>query len=251
MTQIIEPLPMTALAQQLQVPTLEEVAAQPYDATREIARLEAQVKAFEAHQRFGALYAAAGFGRGDKNSCTVIIELGASMGFSAAESLMGIYLVNGIPAVGAHLRAARMKAAGYDWEFTQQDEKACVIELKFRGRKIGTCSFTWAEAERMKTKIDGKPAPLTAKDNWQNSPSDMLYARCITRAQRRYAPHVLNPNLADYTSGESFDLLQVAEESMEPQNIEAASKRAGERLKAKLESQRIEKAAAEEVSANA
>ena len=46
---------------------------------------------------------------------------------------------------------------------------------------------------------DAKRAGLTGKDNWRKYPSDMLWARMISRAKRRVAPDVC---MGAYVEGE-------------------------------------------------
>jgi hypothetical protein len=62
-------------------------------------------------------------------------------------------------------------------------------------------SFTIEEAKRAK---------LTDKDNWKNFASDMLFARALTRGQRRYAPDVAIGSV--YAEGEIADEVQVQPE---------------------------------------
>jgi len=151
----------------------------------------------------------------------VKIELGESMGFTPAESMQGIDIIKGRPAVGAHLRSARMKAAGYDWKFARHDDKGCKILLYRHGKPLlnadgmqAASEFTEAEAARINKGRDG-----TIKDNWKNAPKNMYFARCITNAQRWYAPDVLNPRIL--STEEAIDLEEVIAETaarpVEPQ----------------------------------
>lgn len=74
-------------------------------------------------QRLAKMFASAGcFADVDRNDkgewfpedvsiarAMIKIELGESMGFSPAEAMSGIDIIKGRPAIGAHLRAARMQ----------------------------------------------------------------------------------------------------------------------------------------------
>jgi hypothetical protein len=151
----------------------------------------------------------------------VKIELGESMGFTPAESMQGIDIIKGRPAIGAHLRATRMKAAGYDWQFARHDEKGCKVFLFRNGKPLlnkdgsqANCEFTEAEANRINKGRDG-----TLKDNWKNAPKNMYFARTITNAQRWFASEVLNVRIL--STEEAIDLEDVIAETnarpVEPQ----------------------------------
>jgi hypothetical protein len=118
----------------------------------------------------------------------VKIAIGRDYGFSIAESMQYIELIQGRPSIAAHARAAKMKAAGYYWKFTQFDAVACkLIVYGPKGDELGDSSFTIEDAKRM---------GLAEKDNWKKNPRNMLYCRAISNAQRWYAPEVLSASLA-------------------------------------------------------
>lgn len=117
----------------------------------------------------------------------VKIAIGRDFGFSAAESMQYIELIQGRPSIAAHARAAKMKAAGYGWKFLKFDSTTCHVEVyDKRGEILGDSSFTLDDAKRMN---------LDAKDNWKKNPRNMLYCRAISNAQRWYAPEVLSAAL--------------------------------------------------------
>lgn len=143
----------------------------------------------------------------------VKIELGASMGFSAAEAMTGIDIIKGRVAVGASLRGARMQRAGFSWPQMVVNNKGCWMPLCFKGEPMMA----------PKTAEDGTPvlgpdgAPIMAQvvvsftepdarmlglfdkreSMYLKDPSSMFYARTITRAQRRYGPGVLGVDALD------------------------------------------------------
>lgn len=148
----------------------------------------------------------------------VRIDLGESMGFSAAESLQGIHIIADQVAVAAQLRAARMQSAGFDWDIQwhwagKPETSECTgitLYLKRNGKPMLdrqgnqiTVSYLKADAERMLTKIwEGdrghrtcRTVSILEKDNWKMSPRNMYFSRCITNTQRWYAPGVLSANL--------------------------------------------------------
>lgn len=127
----------------------------------------------------------------------VKIELGEAMGFTAAESMTGIDIIKGRMAIGASLRAARMQRAGFSWKFLQLDNAGCSLAGYFKGRPLldernnpAVVSFT---------EVDAKMQGLLGKEgsNYTRCPSDMYFARCITRFQRRYGPGVLGLDIPD------------------------------------------------------
>jgi len=169
---------------------VRQVGRQPQQITPEL---------FEMQQRQARMFAVSGafadiHGKTQEQAIAlalVKIQLGYEMGLSAIESMHGISLIQGRPAVGAHIRARKMRQAGYSWRFIEQTDEACEIEIRYLGHVQGTCRYTMEDAKRA-----GLVKPGGA---WTKSPSDMLYARCITRAQRRFAPEVLYGEILDPT----------------------------------------------------
>lgn len=160
------------------------------------AQLSAEAALFVTQQRMAKLFALSGCfadvkGQSEEQAIAkayVKIALGASMGFSPAESMSGIDLIQGKPAIGAHLRATRMRAAGYRWTIDKLDATGCELTIYRGDEQLGRVVFTMADAKRM---------GLAGKDNWTKQPEDMLFARTITRAQRRYAPEALGAYVMD------------------------------------------------------
>ena len=185
---------------------LDSIVEATVDWDSHMKSIEFKERTLSLHQKIASTYSRSGStNASNADQIVMILQLGASMGFSEAESVNGIHLIEGKPTIGAHLRAAKMKRAGYDWRFSQCDNAACIMTLYFRGQQIGECSFTIAEAQGVTWKDKaGATKKLVDKDNWRNSPSDMLFARCITRAQRRFAPHVLAGAMMDPDEADNF-----------------------------------------------
>lgn len=139
------------------------------------------------------------------------IEFGASMGFNEGESISGIDIIKGRLAIGAHLRAARMKKAGFSWTQMVCNNKGCWMPLEYKGQPMMHQKFDEATGKLVfdgdkpvmvqvvvsYTEADAKQADLFKKDNYQRDPSAMYFARSITRAQRRYGPEVLGVDVLD------------------------------------------------------
>lgn len=111
------------------------------------------------------------------------MEIGHSLGIPPAQSVQQVYLIKGTPSVSAHLKAEKMRRAGYWWNFIQHDETVCHLELFKQGRKVGEVKYTIEDARRALLVKDDKDA-----SNWVKTPKNMLFARAISNAQRWYAP---------------------------------------------------------------
>lgn len=149
----------------------------------------------------------------------VKIKLGESMGFSEAESMTGIDIIQGRVAVGASLRAARMQRAGFSWPQMTCTDKGCWIPLCLKGEPIlqqkvdDNCNLVFktdgspamSQVVVSFTENDAKNAGLAAKDNYKKDPSSMYFARAITRAQRRYGPGVLGIDVLDTYEAKDMD----------------------------------------------
>jgi hypothetical protein len=107
---------------------------------------------------------------------------GAELGLPPFASIAGIHVIQGKPSLSANLIATLVdNDPRYNYNVVQHDSAACVIEWHRNGQKVGIAGFTMAEA---------KTAGLAGKDNWKKYPSDMLFARSISRGARRFAPGI-------------------------------------------------------------
>lgn len=206
-----------------------------------------EVAIFEMQQRQARLMVATGLfsdikGESQEQSIAKAffkIALGASMGFSAAESMQGIDIIQGRPAIGAHLRAARTEAHGITWPQMVISDKGCWMPLCLHGRpmmqpKIDPATNAIAVGQDGKpvmvqtvvafTMEDATRMGLAGKDNWKKQPQDMLFARCVTRVQRRYAPNALGSSggrVLDMTEAQDgvFELPEVPEVTAPPSDL--------------------------------
>jgi len=163
------------------------------------------VHLFEMQQRQARLFAMSGLfadikGQTQEQAIAqafVKIALGDAMGFSPAESMTGIDIIQGRVAVGANLRAARMQRAGFSWApppgkkgpSAKITDKGCWLPLYYKGEPI--LDSDGKQVVISYTEEDAKAAGLLAKDNYKKNPRNMYFARAITNAQRWYAPGVL------------------------------------------------------------
>lgn len=136
--------------------------------------------------KLGEVLARSGFFADAKEASQAVVKVlaGQELGFGPIASMTGIHIVQGKPALGANLIASQIKRYGnYDFSVIELTDEVCTISISENGTERGRASFTIAEAQK---------AGLTGKQTWKAYPSDMLFARTITRAARRFCPDVLS-----------------------------------------------------------
>lgn len=203
---------------------LDSVASKTQDL-----RTRERAEEFEFQQRRAKMYAASGLFRDKKADpitamaqTMVRIDLGESLGFTPAQSLQGIHVINGATAISSALRADRLARFGYSWDIewlnnAKGECEGCRLWVKLHGKPMLdrngnqiTEAYTKADAQRMMTTIWDNKIPkrvsILEKDNWQMSPRNMYFARAITNFQRFYAPHVLSAMLPSVEEAEDFDM---------------------------------------------
>lgn len=138
----------------------------------------------ESLQMAAAALHASGYFTDVKSQAQAMVKVmaGAELGLPPFASMSGIHIVQGKPVLGANVIATLVKNSGrYDYRIRQSDGNVCVLEWRENGQPVGESSFTMSEAQA---------AGLTGKDNWKKYPSDMLFARAISRGARRFAPGI-------------------------------------------------------------
>ncbi len=139
---------------------------------------------FDSISRAAVVLAKSGFFKDVQSEAQAIVKVmaGAELGLPPFASMSGISIIQGKPVLGANLIATLVKNdPRYDYRPVEHTDTACIIEWKEGGKVVGQSSFTWEEAAR---------AQLTGKDNWKKYPSDMLFARAISRGARRFSPGI-------------------------------------------------------------
>ena len=112
----------------------------------------------------------------------VKVMAGMELGLPPFASMSGIHIIQGKPTLGANVIATLVKNdPRYNYKVKQADATACVLEWFEDGKKVGEAGFTIQEAQA---------AGLTGKGTWKAYPSDMLFARAISRGARRFAPGI-------------------------------------------------------------
>jgi hypothetical protein len=139
---------------------------------------------FDTMQRAALALHESGFFKDSVNKAQAIVKVmaGAELGLPPFASMSGIHIVQGKPVLGANVIATLVKNdPRYNYKIVECTDKICTIEWFENGRSTGQSSFTMSEAQN---------AGLTGKDNWKKYPSDMLFARAISRGARRHAPGI-------------------------------------------------------------
>lgn len=145
---------------------------------------------FNELQRAATALYQSGFFPDVKSQAQAIVKVmaGAELGLPPFASMTGVHIIQGKPVLGANVLATLVKNdPRYDYQIKQATNETCELEWFESGsvgkidRKVGESSFTMKEAQG---------AGLTNKDNWKKYPSDMLFARAISRGARRFAPGI-------------------------------------------------------------
>lgn len=116
-------------------------------------------------------------------AATAAVLTGAELGLSPMQSLQGIYVIGGKPALYARMMQAVVMAAGHElWVEESTDNKAVVS-----GRRRGS-----SHEERVVVTMDmARKAGWTSNKKYQSEPDTMLLARAYSRICRRIAPDAL------------------------------------------------------------
>lgn len=139
---------------------------------------------FDKMQSAASALHKSGFFSDVKSEAQAIVKVmaGAELGLPPFASMSGIHIVQGKPVLGANVIATLVKNdPRYDYRIKVSTDKECVLTWFEHGKPVGESSFTFAEAQN---------AGLTGKDNWKKYPSDMCFARSISRGARRFAPGI-------------------------------------------------------------
>lgn len=113
------------------------------------------------------------------------LDLGRSIGISAAQALATIQVIDGKPTMGASLQAALVRRAGHKLRVTILDDPlTATAELVRADDPDFTFEAVW-------TMERAQHAGLAGKGAWKTYPQAMLAARAQTEVIRLGAPDVL------------------------------------------------------------
>jgi hypothetical protein len=154
------------------------------------------------------------FGGGQKltkSQALMRILRGQELGLAPTIALGGIWFSRGKLICDAGTTALLLSMAGYEIESTENTPTTCSMRMIRVGKPVSPLvTFTMDEAR--------KAGLVKGGGAWESWPQDMLWARCLTRLARRYAPHIFGGSV--YAPGEIDDLPEAQPERIVPQMIQ-------------------------------
>jgi hypothetical protein len=147
-------------------------------------------------ERVAALAADSGlYGSGAKTKAQLLMKLiyGRDLGISLSAALSGIDIYDAKMELSANLIAALLEAhPHYAYAILESTNERCELEFFKDERSLGTATFDRADATT---------AGLAETDYYRQYPSDMFFARAMTRGARRHCPG-LGRGVPIYATGE-------------------------------------------------
>jgi len=147
-------------------------------------------------ERVAALAADSGlYGSGAKTKAQLLMKLiyGRDLGISLSAALSGIDIYDGKMELSANLIAALLEAhPHYAYAILESTNERCELEYFKDERSLGTAKFDRADATT---------AGLADTEYYRQYPSDMFFARAMTRGARRHCPG-LGRAVPIYATGE-------------------------------------------------
>ena len=134
------------------------------------------------------------FGSLTVSQAAILIINGAEMGIPhPIAAIRGISVVRDKIMISAGLMSALIKQSGrYDYNVIEETDRICRIQF------LKLVAGNWLVSGE--TKFDVDDAKAAGTQNMAKFPSDMLFARCMSRGLRRHCPDVLYGNV--YVEGE-------------------------------------------------
>lgn len=149
----------------------------------------------------------------DASQAIVKILMGRELGFAPMASMTGINVIQGKPALGANLIAAKIQTSGlFRYRVVQLDNKGCKLDIYERvdahpetpmwlagqGPDAGmkkVPAWQWEKVgESSFTHEDALTAGLAFKANYKTSPRNMFFARAISNAAKWYCSGLFGGN---------------------------------------------------------
>lgn len=147
-------------------------------------------------ERLAAAAADSGlYGSGAKIKAQLLMKLvyGRDLQIPVSAALSAIDIYDGKMELSSNLIAALLEAhPHYTYAIVETTNERCELEFFKDGRSLGKAKFDAADATT---------AGLADTDYYRHYPSDMFFARAITRGARRYCPG-LGRGVAIYATGE-------------------------------------------------
>src|SRR5699024_6901808 len=142
-----------------------------------------EIRTVDDLSRISAMMAKSGYFRDAKDAAQIGVKIlaGQGWGIQPFDAISGIHVIDGSPAVGAGLMAAKVKGSGkYDYRVTEMSDTNCSIEFYQRDGnewvQIGVSAFSLDDAKKAGTK------------NLNKFPRNMLFARAMSNGVKWYTP---------------------------------------------------------------
>ncbi len=121
--------------------------------------------------------------RGRPEAVLAAILSGRELGIGPMQSLKDISIIDGRPALAAHLVLAMLRRGGVEIvESGSSDSRAFICARRRDTGELAEVEWTMEEADK---------AGLAQKPNFKKYPADMLWARCVGRLGRRLGSDLL------------------------------------------------------------
>jgi len=123
----------------------------------------------------------------DAAQAGVRILAGQAWGIDPFTSMTAVQMIQNRPTMSAGVMAAKVKGhPKYDYVVRRLDSEACEIEFFQGDRSLGVSSFTIEDA---------KQAGYASKQNYRQTPRNMLFARALSNGVRWYTPDVFSASV--------------------------------------------------------
>ena len=119
--------------------------------------------------------------RGRPEALLACVLYGNELGMPPMQSLSHIDVIDGRPTPSAEVLNMLIRAAGHTIEVIESTNKICRLKGIREDGEAHELSFSFEDAAR---------AGLTSRPAWKAYPEDMLWARTISRLQKRLFPDV-------------------------------------------------------------
>jgi hypothetical protein len=143
--------------------------------------------------------------RGKPDDVLAAILTGREMGLGPMRSLRDIFVIDGKPALAAHLLMGQLRKGGVRVIAKEvTDERAWARVERSDTGEVAEFEWTFAEAMNVTTRENQRTIKLAEKSNWRNYRHDMLWARLVGRIARQFGPDLIGEAMP-YSSEEVQD----------------------------------------------
>lgn len=138
----------------------------------------------DALDRTAAAFAQSGYFQDARQSAQAAVKIlaGQELGIGPFAAMSQIHIVQGRATIGAHMLAALVRRAGYDFRVVEHTTEACTIRFLRGDEVLGESSFTKADAAA--AGLWAKPGP------WKQHPRNMLWSRAMSNGVKWLMPEV-------------------------------------------------------------